>query len=215
MRTLYTVNFHDAFAHGLVRDIRVRWALEEAGLPYETRILSREELTAPQYRAINPLAKIPALVDGDLALFESAAIVLYLGDQSEALLPQDRVGRARATMWICAAVSTIESAVDALCRIDHFPIDREADQAIRPRVEQVLCMRLERLSEALEGKNYLEDRFTGADILMRSVLDMLRHTDLVARYSALSDYMARCALRPAFQRAMSAHLAAYRRIEPA
>ena len=213
--TLYTANFHGAFAHGLVRDIRVRWALEEAGFPYETRVLSREALTAPEYRAINPLATVPALVDDGLALFESAAIVLFLGDQSETLLPRDRVGKARTTAWICAAVSTIESVVDALCRIDHFPINREADQTIRPRVEQVVCMRLELLSEALQGKDYLEDRFTGADIMMRSVLDMLRHTDLVSRYSALSGYMARCALRPAFQRAMSGHLAAYQKSEPA
>jgi glutathione S-transferase len=209
MITLYTVNFFGAFAHGLVRDIRVRWALEEAGLPYETRVLSREDVTAPKFRRISPLAKVPAIVDDDLALFESSAIVLHLGERSETVMPRDRIGRARTTAWICAAVSTVESTVDALCRIDHFPINREADQTIRPRVEQVVCMRLERLSEALEGREYLEGRFTGADVLMRSVLDMLRHTDLVSRYPVLSAYMARCASRPSFQRAMRDHLAAY------
>jgi glutathione S-transferase len=207
--TLYACNFHGAFAQGLVRDIRVRWALEEAQLPYETRVLGRTEASAPRYGQIHPFAKFPALVEDDLVMFESAAIVIYLGEQSEVLLPRDRVGRARAMSWICAAATTVEGVVDAINRIDHFPIDPAADRAIRPRTEQVLRTRLECVSRALESKEYLEGRFTGADIMMRSVLDMLRHTDIIAQFPVLSSYMARCAARPAFQRAMRDHLLAY------
>jgi glutathione S-transferase len=207
--TLYACNFHGAFAHGVVRDIRVRWALEEAGLRYETRVLGREEAAAPAYRDIHPFAKFPALVDDDVVMFESAAIVLYLGEKSEVLLPRDKIGKARTTAWVCAAATTVEGIVDVINRIDHFPINREADHAIRPRTEQVLRMRLDRVSEALENKEYLESRFTGADIMMRSVLDMLRHTNIVAQFPVLSAYMARCAARPAFQRAMEDHLSAY------
>jgi glutathione S-transferase len=214
MITLYACNFHGAFAHGIVRDIRVRWALEEAGLHYETRVLGREQTAAPEYRHIHPFAKFPALVDDDVVMFESAAIVLYLGERSEVLLPRDKIGKARATAWICAAATTVEGVVDALNRIDHFPIDREADQAIRPRTEQVLRTRLDCVSKALENNEYLESQFTGADIMMRSVLDMLRHTDIVAQFPVLRAYMARCAARPAFQRAMGDHLSAYR-TEPA
>lgn len=215
MITLYACNFHPPFAQGSVRDIRARWALEEAGLAYETRLVSREGLATPEYRAIHPFGKIPAIVDEDgLVIFESAAIVLYLGERSDILLPRDRAGRTRATAWICAAATTLEWSVATLGRIDFFTIDREADLAIRPATEKVVQMRLAALNDALGDKDYLDGRFTGADIMMRCVLGMLDHTDLVAAHPALTDYMARCADRPAFQRAMRDHLAAYQ-AEPA
>lgn len=210
MITLYACNFHPPFAHGTVRDIRVRWALEEAGLAYQTRMVSREELATPEYRAIHPFGKIPAIMEEDgLVIFESAAIVLHLGERSEVLVPRDRAGRAHTIAWICAAATTLESTVSTLGRIDFFPIDREADQKIRPMTEKVVQMRLSALSDALEGKEYLVDRFTGADVMMRSVLDMLSHTELVSEFPILSAYMARCAERPAFQKAMRDHLAGY------
>ncbi|MBP7335699.1 glutathione S-transferase family protein [Niveispirillum sp.] len=210
MITLYACNFHGAFAHGTVRDIRARWALEEAGLAYETRMVGREGLSTPEYRAIHPFGKIPAIVEEDgLAIFESAAIVLHLGERSEVLLPHDRGDRARTTAWICAAATTLEWAVSTLGRIDFFPIDRDADATIRPTVVRVVQTRLAALTEALGDRDYLEGRFTGADIMMRCVLDMLSHTDLVAPYPTLTAYMDRCAARPAFQRAMRDHLAAY------
>lgn len=211
MLTLYACNFHGEFAHGTVRDIRARWAIEEAGLPYKMRMVSREDLTSSWYRAIHPFGKIPAIADDDgLTVFESAAIVLYLGERSDVLLPRDRAGKTRVTAWICAAATTLEWGVGTLNRIDFFPIDREADQTIRPMTETVVKMRLAALSDALGDREYLEGRFTGADIMMRSVLDMLRHTDLISQYPVLAAYMARCAARPAFQRAMRDHLAAYK-----
>lgn len=215
MITLYACNFHPPFAHGTVRDIRARWALEEAGLPYETQMVSREGLATPEYRAIHPFGKIPAIADEDgLVIFESAAILLYLGERSDVLLPRDHAEKMRATAWICAAATTLESPVATLGRIDFFTIDRDADMTIRPATVKVVQMRLDALSDALGDKEYLMDRFTGADIMMRCVLDMLSHTDLVAAYPNLSTYMARCTDRPAFQRAMHDHLAAYKK-EPA
>lgn len=210
MHTLYSCNFHGEFAQGLVRDIRVRWALEEAGLAYETRLVDRDALTTPEYRAIHPFGKIPALVDNNgLVLFESAAIILYLGELSEVIVPRDRLSRSRVTAWICTAVTTVEWPVSTLGQIDYFPVDREAEARIRPNVEQVVAARLSALSKALRDKPYLEGTFSGADIAMRSVLDMLRYTDLVVRHPNLQGYMDRCAQRPAFKRAMRDHLATY------
>lgn len=210
MITLYACNFHPPFAHGTVRDIRARWALEEAGLAYETRMVSREGLAGADYRAIHPYGKIPAIVDEEgLVIFESAAILLYLGERSETLMPGDRAGRIHATAWICAGATTLESPIATLGRIDFFTIDREADMAIRPATEIVVKMRLQALSDALAGREYLLGRFTAADIMTRCVLDMLSHTDLIADYPNLAAYMIRCADRPALQRAMRDHLAAY------
>lgn len=195
MITLYACNFHPLFAHGTVRDIRARWALEEAGLPYETQMVSREGLATPEYRAIHPFGKIPAIVDEDgLVIFESAAIILYLGERSEVLLPRGHAEKMRATAWICAAATTLESPVATLGRIDFFTIDRDADMTIRPATEKVVQMRLDALSDTLGDKEYLTDRFTGADIMTRCVLGMLSHTDLVAAYPNLTAYMARCAI---------------------
>lgn len=215
MITLYACNFHGSFARGTVRDIRARWALEEIELPYETRMVSKEDLSTPHYRAIHPFGKIPAIVDeAGLAIFESAAIILHLGERDERLMPRDSAGKARTTAWICAAASTLEWTVSTLGRIDFFPIDQEADQKIRPMTEKMVHARLAALSDALGEADYFMERFTGADIMLRSVLDMLSHTDLVSAYPNLAAYMSRCAERPAFRRALRDHLAAYQK-EPA
>lgn len=211
MLTLFACNFHPQFAQGTVRDIRARWALEEAGVAYQTRLVSRDELSTPAYRAVHPFGKIPAIADEDgLMIFESAAIIIYLGERSEVLLPRDSAGKARTIAWICAGATTLEWPVSTLGRIDFFTIDREADLKIRPMTEKVVEMRLAALNDALGDREYLEGRFTGADIMVRSVLDMLSHTGLVGRFPALSSYMTRCAGRPAFRKAMEDHLAAYR-----
>lgn len=209
MIVLHTGNFHAPFAQGLVRDIRVRWALEEAGIPYETRLLSREDTCRPEYRALQPFGKIPAIEDDGLTLFESAAIVLYLGERSETLLPADRIGKARATAWVLAAVNTVEPAVEHLCHIDLFPSHPKEEQIIRPTVEQKLMAKLAPVVAWLEGKEYLEGRFTAADIIMASSLKLMRHTDIVAQHPVLSAYVQRCEARPAYQRALRDHLAAY------
>ena len=165
------------FAQGLARDFRVRWALEEAGLPYEERLIGPEDQTTESYRALQPFGQIPALEDGELPLFESGAIVLHIAERSEALMPSDPAGRARVMCWAFAALNSIEPRVQALAEIDLFHRDAEWAKLRRPAVEQAAKARLALLADRFKGRDYLEDRFTAADILMTTVLRILRHTD--------------------------------------
>jgi glutathione S-transferase len=203
------------FAQGLARDFRVRWALEEAGLPYEERLIGPEDQTTESYRALQPFGQIPAIEDDGLALFESGAIVLHIAQRSEALMPSDPAGRARLTCWAFAALNSIEPRVQALGEIDLFHADTEWAKQRRPAVEQALKTRLTALAARFNGRDYLEDRFTAADILMTTVLRMLRHTDLVAQFPTLEAYRQRCEARPAFQKAMADHLAPFAKHAPA
>jgi glutathione S-transferase len=195
------------FAQGLARDFRVRWALEEAGLPYEERLIGPEDQTTESYRALQPFGQIPAIEEAGLPLFESGAIVLHIAERSEVLMPRDPAGRARVTCWAFAALNSIEPRVTALTEIDLFHADAEWGKLRRPAVEQAAKTRLAALAARLNGRDYLEDRFTAADILMTTVLRMLRHTDLLAQFPALDAYRQRCETRPAFQKAMADHLA--------
>jgi glutathione S-transferase len=195
------------FAQGLARDFRVRWALEEAGLPYQERLIGPEDQGTEAYRALQPFGQIPAIEIGNLPLFESGAIVLHIAEQSEALMPRDPAGRARVTCWAFAALNSIEPRVSALAEIDVFNADAEWAKLRRPAVEQALMARLTALAARFNGRDYLEDRFTAADILMTTVLRVLRHTDLLAQFPALEAYRLRCEARLAFQKAMADHLA--------
>jgi glutathione S-transferase len=203
------------FAQGLARDFRVRWALEEAGLPYEERLIGPEDQTTESYRALQPFGQIPAIEDDGLPLFESGAIVLHIAQRSEALMPSDPAGRARVTCWAFAALNSIEPRVQALAEIDLFHADAEWAKARRPAVEQVAKARLTALAARFNGRDYLEDRFTAADILMTTVLRALRHTDLLAQFPPLEAYRQRCEARPAFQKAMADHLAPFAKHAPA
>ena len=169
-----------AFAQGLVRDLRVRWALEEAGLAYHARLIGRDDLASAAYRALQPFGQVPAFQEDDLVLFESGAIVLHIGARSEALLPADPAGRARAVTWLLAALNTIEMAVQPLAEIDAFHADQEWAMARRPLAEQKAKLRLRELAARLGDRDYLEDRFTAGDLMMTTVLRNLRQTNLVA-----------------------------------
>jgi glutathione S-transferase len=203
------------FAQGLARDFRVRWALEEAGLPYEERLIGPEDQASESYRALQPFGQIPAIEHDGLPLFESGAIVLHIAERSEALMPSDPAGRARVTCWAFAALNSIEPRVQALGEIDLFHADAEWAKQRRPAVEQAVKTRLAALAARFNGRDYLEDRFTAADILMTTVLRALRHTDLVAQIPVLEAYRSRCEARPAFQKAMAAHLAPFAKNAPA
>jgi glutathione S-transferase len=195
------------FARGLVRDLRVRWALEEAGLPYQTRLITGDDQSSPDYRRLQPFGLVPVLEQDGLALFESGAILLHLGAQSEALLPAEPAARARATTWLLAALNTIEPAVTPLAQIDLFYSGEDWAKARRPAVEQHARKRLAELAAWLGARDWLEDRFTVGDLMMTAVLRALRHTELVAEQPRLHAYQARCEARPAFQRALAAQLA--------
>jgi glutathione S-transferase len=203
------------FAQGLVRDLRARWALEEAGLPYEVRLLSRADQKSQNYRALQPFGQVPVLEDGDLKLFESGAIVMHIAERSDALLPSDVDARARAKTWMFAALNSIEPHIQSLAEIDLFHADKEWTRERRPMVVEMVRKRLGELSAWLKGRDYLEDRFTAGDLLMTTVLRILRHTDLLAEQPALAAYRARCEARPAFAKALAAQMEPFARNAPA
>lgn len=195
------------FARGQVRDLRVRWALEEAGIPYSVRKLDAMAERPADYFAEQPFGQVPSYRDGEVALFESGAIVFHIGESSEALLPKDRAGRARALAWAFAALNSIEPFIMQLVAIDLFAPGAPWGRERRPEVVGLIEARLDRLSDALGDKQWLEGRFTAGDLLTGSVLRILDHTDLVAARSSLAAYKARCEARPAFQAALAAQLA--------
>ena len=200
------------FAQGLVRDLRVRWALEEAGLDYEAVLLGDGEKEAPAYRAWQPFGQVPAYEEDGLRLFGSGAIVLHIAGKAEAgetLLPAEPAARARATEWMFAALNTIEPQIQNLAAIDLFYADDDWAKARRSSAEQMVQKRLADLAAALGDKDWLDGgRFTAGDLLMATVLRILRHTDLVAE-AGLGDYLARGEARPALQRALAAQMAAF------
>jgi glutathione S-transferase len=203
------------FAQGLVRDLRVRWALEEAGLPYEEHLLAQGEQNSLAHRALQPFGQVPVYEEGDLKLFESGAIVMHLGERCPALLPLDPVERARARTWMFAALNSVEPHVQHLVAIDLFFANEDWARQRRPGAEKMVQSRLDGVATALAGGEYLQREFTAGDLLMTSVLRFLRHTTLVSERPALAAYQARCEARPAFQRALTSQLAPFERYAPA
>jgi glutathione S-transferase len=195
------------FAQGLVRDLRVRWALEEAGLPYRTRLLQQGDQDKPDYRALQPFGQVPIFEEDGLVLFESGAIVLHIGARSETLLPKDVDARARAMQWLIAALNSIEPFVMNVAAIDVFYVNEEWAKLRRPGAVAFVERRLSSLSASLGDKPYLDgDRFTAGDLMMTTVLRNLRHTDIVTSDKRLAAYVERCTARPAFQRALDAQI---------
>jgi glutathione S-transferase len=194
------------FAQGLVRDVRVRWALEEAGIPYQERLVGREDRATAGYRALQPFGQVPVIETDELKLFESGAIVLHIAEKSETLMPADANGRARTTAWVFAALNSVEPPVDKLAELDLFHSGEAWAVARRPMVVEMVQNRLGALEDWLDGRDYLEDRFTAGDLLMTTVLRVLRHTDIVSGRPTLKAYQQRCEARPAFQKALADHL---------
>ncbi len=200
------------FAQGLVRDLRARWALEEAGLDYRVRLLDQQR--PDDYLLEQPFDQVPCFKDGKVAIFETGAIVQYIGEQSEVLLPRDPQGRYRAIQWSFAALNSVEPAIIRLVLIDLFHQGEEWARLGRPSAEDFARLKLKRVSDWLDGNEWLEDRFTIGDLLMVTVLRNLRDTDLVAGFPSLDAYVKRGEARPAFQRALAAQLAVFKQNEP-
>jgi len=200
------------FAKGQVRDLRVRWALEEAGLPYTTRLLEQGDQDRPPYRALQPFGQVPVFEENGLVLFESGAIVLHIGERSEALLPKDSGARARAIQWLIAALNSIEPCVMSVAAIDLFYASEEWAKLRRPGAVAFVERRLAALATSLGEKPYLDgERFTAGDLMMSTVLRILAHTDIVAREPRLAAYLERCTARAAFNRALAAQLQDFKR----
>jgi glutathione S-transferase len=199
------------FAQGLVRDLRVRWALEEAGVPYRVTLVGDHEGTMPRsaYRAVQPFGQVPAIEDGSLTLFESGAIVLYVAERSDTLLPADPAVRAHVIQWMFAALNTVEVPIMRLAEIDLFNPDERWAKERRPAAVQFVRNCLAALAGSLDGHQYLVGSFSAADILMTSVLRILRHTDLLNDEPALVAYKERCEARPAFEKALADQMAVF------
>ena len=201
------------FAQGLVRDLRARWALEEAGLDYRVRLVGQER--PPEYLTEQPFDQVPCFSDGAVKIFETGAIVQYIGEKSETLLPRDPQGRFRAIQWTYAALNSVEPAIVNLLSVDFFYAGEEWAKLRRPGAEDFARLKLKRVSEWLGDKQWLEgDRFTIGDLLMITELRFLRHTNLVAEFANLAAYLKRGEDRPAFQRALADQLAVYAANQP-
>jgi glutathione S-transferase len=194
---------------GLARDMQVRWALEEVGQPYEVRLVSFRQMKEPAHRALHPFGQIPTYEEGDLALFESGAIVFHIAERHGGLLPDDANARARAIMWMFAAVDTVKAPI----------IDREAAVLTErdkpwhmqrlPMLDDRVRVRLGELSSRLGDADWLDDKFSAGDIMMVGLLRRLKGSGLLEEYPNLSSYVARGEARPAFKRAFDAQLAVF------
>jgi glutathione S-transferase len=210
--TIYAFKSVPEFAKGVVRDLRARWALEEAGLPYQARLLGQGDQDKPEYRALQPFGQVPVLEEDGLALFESGAIVLHIGERSERLLPKDSGARARAIQWLIAALNSIEPFVMNVALIDLLYANEEWAKLRRPGAVAFVQRRLSALSKSLADKPFLDgDRFTAGDLMMTTVLRILKHTDIVSSDKRLASYVERCTSRPAFKRALDAQLGDYKK----
>ena len=200
---------------GLARDTRVRWALEEVGQPYEVRLVSFSAMKEPAHRALHPFGQIPTYEEGDLALFESGAIVFHIAERHAGLLPADANGRARAIMWMFAALSSVEPAILDLATARLLEGDKPWSKERIPLVEDRIRDRLEQLSARLGGADWLDGGFSAGDLMMVSVLLRLKPSGLLNGYPNLAAYVARGEDRPAYKRAFAAQLAVFTGKPPA
>ena len=202
------------FAQGLVRDLRIRWALEEIERPYAVRLLDALNPRPADYFLEQPFGQVPSFRDDEVQLFESGAILIHLGLGDERLLPEDEQGRGRAIAWLIAALNSVEPMIFELVNIDIFNRGQDWAKERRPQVVEKIEARLALLADALGDQEWFEDRFTIGDLMMVSVLRNLRHTDLVAGQPKLAALVARGEARPAFRRALQDQLAAFKENQP-
>jgi glutathione S-transferase len=195
---------------GLARDMRVRWAFEEVGQPYDVRLLSFAEMKQPEHLARHPFGQIPTYEEGDLVLFESGAIILHIAEHHAGLLPDDATARARAIGWMFAALNTVEPPILDLQVAMFLECDKPWHEERLPAVKARIHDRLRQLSDHLGEADWLDGGFSAADLMMVSVLLRLKSSGLVDDYSNLADYVARGEARPAYQRAFDAQLAVFK-----
>jgi len=192
---------------GLARDTRVRWALEEVGLPYQVRLVSFRAMKEPAHLALHPFGQIPTYEEGDLALFESGAIVFHIAERHAGLLPNDPNARVRAITWMFAALNTIEPPILELVTAKILESDKPWNQERLPLVQGRVHDRLRQLAARLGNADWLDGTFSAGDLMMVSVLLRLRSSGILDEYPNLAAYVARGEARPAYQRAFEAQLA--------
>ena len=194
---------------GLARDMRVRWALEEVGQPYEVRLLSFAEMKEPAHRARHPFGQIPTYEEGDLALFESGSIVFHIAQRYAGLLPDDANARARAITWMFAALSTIEPPIVDRQNVMFAERDKAWYEQRLALVDDRIRVRFGELSVYLRDSEWLNGAFSAGDLLMVTVLQRLKQSGILDEFPNLSAYVARGEARPAFKRAFAAQLAVF------
>jgi glutathione S-transferase len=192
---------------GLARDTRVRWALEEVGQPYEVRPVSFRALKETAHRALNPFGQIPTYEEGELALFETGAIVFHIAERHAGLLPKDANARARAIAWMFAALSTVEPPILDLVVVKLIEGDKPWRAERLPLVEDRVRARLTPLSDRLGNADWLDGAFSAGDLMMVSVLLRLRASGILDEFRNLAAHVARGEARPAYKRAFDAQLA--------
>ncbi|HEY0116424.1 MAG TPA: glutathione S-transferase family protein [Allosphingosinicella sp.] len=200
---------------GLARDMRVRWALEEVGQPYGVRLVSFEAMKQPAHRGLHPFGQIPTYEEGDLALFESGAIILHLAERHPGLLPEDAAARARAITWLFAALNTVEPPIVELERAPYIEGDKPWSEERLPILRDRVRVRLDDLSKWLGDADWLDGAFSAGDLMMVMVLRRLDRTGILEEYPNLSAYVARGEARPAYQRAFADQLAVFTGQSPA
>ena len=194
---------------GLARDMPVRWALEEVDLPYEVRLVSFDAMKASAHLALQPFGQIPTYQDGELALFESGAIVLHIAERHPGLLPSDANARARAIAWMFCAQSTVEPSIFERSLATILERDKPWFEARQPMLEDRVRARLDALSARLGEADWLDGAFSAGDLLMIAVLRRLHGSGVLETYPNLLAYVARGEARPAFRRAFDAQLAVF------
>ncbi|MBR1155031.1 glutathione S-transferase family protein [Bradyrhizobium sp. JYMT SZCCT0428] len=194
---------------GQARDMRVRWALEEVGQPYDVRLVSFSEMKQGAHRALHPFGQIPTYEEGDLALFESGAIVFHIAQRHAGLLPDDAIARARAITWMFAALSTVEPPIVEFGTARLFESDKPWSAQRMPLLEERVRDRLGELSRRLGNADWIDGAFSAGDLLMVTVLRRLNASGILSEYPNLSAYVARGEARPAFKRAFDAQLAVF------
>ena len=194
---------------GLARDMRVRWALEEVGQPYDVRLVSFSEMKEPAHRALHPFGQIPTYQEGDLTLFESGAIVFHIAERHAGLLPDDANARARAIAWMFAALNTVEPPIFERSLATILEQDEPWFEQRLHVLEDSIRKRLGDLSDRLGNADWLDDAFSAGDLLMVTVLRRLNGSGILEKYPNLSAYVARGEARPAYKRAFDAQLAVF------
>lgn len=194
---------------GLARDMRVRWALEEVGQPYNVRLLSFKAMKEPAHIALHPFGQIPTYEEGDLALFESGSIVLHIANRHPGLLPEDANARARAITWMFAAINTVEPPILELQTAKFLEGDKPWYAERLPLVMERIRKPLHPLSARLGDADWLDGQFSAGDLMMVAVLLRLRPSGILDEFPKLSAYVARGEARPAYKRAFEAQLAAF------
>ena len=198
------------FAKGQVRDLRVRWALEEVGVPYRVRLLSQGDQKQAEHRARQPFGQVPTFQQGELTLFESGAIVLHIADRHPGLLPADADGRARAIEWLFAALNTVEPPISDYAVATLFEAAQPWSKARLPAIEQRIHDRLKDASQRLGNRIWFDgDRFTAGDLMMAAVLGIVADKGFLDRYANLASFVDRATARPAYQQALADHLAGF------